>query len=387
MSLRDLFRSAFGVHGEEQYALAEADVPTITINGTTYNVLDFNPGDTYIDSLPALQRARQMTADTVASLPAVGYRNGSRLTDQPTQIRRPDPSLDTRTFVAETVLSLFDFGNAYWLVTYDEKRNQPIAAKVVDPTDITVYWDPTRTTRRYKLRSADIPNRNIRHLAMNRAAWELEGRGPMQSSRLSGLVSMLRYAQDYFTEASNPSGILTDPYDNDPNEAQDKLDAWEDGHDRGTRFLSGGLTFTPNTMKPGESDWVNSHAAGYVDIAVLTGIPVPLLGASLLGGSTSIVYQNLTTVYEQWTRDTLSPTYITPIEAAWSTLVPHGTHVELDTDKLTRRDRAGRIDDAVKTFQAGLITADEARSQIGYDTAPGPLPTAPQEPNREVANA
>jgi phage portal protein BeeE len=137
-------------------------------------------------------------------------------------------------------------------------------------------------------------------------------------------------------------------------------------------------------MTPGESEWTDSHAAGVVDIATLFGIPVPLLGASLLGGSTSMVYQNLTTVYNQWYRDTLGPTYVTRIQSALTNLTPQGTVVELDADALIRPDLTDRTNLAIATFEAGIITVDEARAAIGYQGAPGGLPNVPQQSNREV---
>lgn len=191
---------------------------------------------------------------------------------------------------------------------------------------------------------------------------------------------MLNYSADYFKEASDPSGLLIDPFDNEPGEAQDKLDQWEDGHDRGTRMLSGGLKWVANTMTPGESAWVDSHAAGIVDIATLFGIPPPLLAASLLGGGNSIIYQNLTTVYEQWNRDTLSVSYTPLIESAWSSLMPRGTHVELDTDALLKPDLKGRVGIAAEAIAAGLITPDEGRAFTGFSgTQAVPISPATQE--------
>jgi phage portal protein BeeE len=375
MSLRDLFRSAFAVAPQE-YDLAEPEAPLVTWGGETKSVIEWMNDTTFIELLPALKRARQMTADTVASLPPVAYRDGVPLDEPPAMVRRPDPSLaDDREFVAETMLSLVDYGNCFWWITFDERRNQPIAAKILDPTIVDTVWDSHRN-RRHKIAGEFVPERQIRHLAMNRGVNDLIGSGPLQSQRLTGLAYMLQYSSDYFKEASDPSGILTDPFDNDPDEAADKLGQWEDGHDRGTRMLSGGLKWTPNTMTPGDSAWVDSHAASYVDIAVLFGIPPPLLAASLLGGANSIIYQNLTTVYEQWNRDSLSVSWTPLLESAWSSLLPRGTHVELDTDKLLAPDLAGRVGIAADAIAAGFITTDEARAYTGF-AGTAAVPIAP----------
>jgi len=375
-------RTLFGVPSREVelFDLAEADIPTIEWGGQTFNLIDWYSGSQFVETLPALKRGRSMTADTVASLPAIAYRDGVPLDDVPAMIRRPDPTLaDGREFVQETTLSLIDNGNAYWWITYDDVRNQPIAARILPWDDVETVWD-RHHTRRHKINDDLVPERNIRHLAMNRGVKDLVGSGPMQSSRLAGLAYMLNFSADYFKEASNPSGILVDPFDNDPDEAVDKLTQWEDGHDRGSRLLSGGIKWVPNTMTPGESAWVESHAAGYVDVAVLLGIPPPLLAASLLGGANSIIYQNLTTVYEQWYRDTLSVSYAPLIESAWSSLVPRGTHVELDADALLKPDLKGRVTIAAEALAAGIIDADEARAFTGFaGTAAVPIAPPTQE--------
>lgn len=379
MALRELLRSAFGIEAQE-YDLAEPVNPDLTWGGETKSVLEWMNGpDSYVEILPALKRGRQMTADTIAALPPIAYRDGAPIPEPPAMVRRPDPSLaDDREFVAETVLSLIDFGNAFWWITFDDRRNQPIAAKLIDPLTVDTVWDRYRN-RRHKINDELVPERQIRHLAMNRGVNDLIGSGPMQSTRLQGLVYLMRYSSDYFREASDPSGILTDPFDNTEDEATDKLAAWEDGHDRGTRMLSGGLKWTPNTMTPGDSSWVPSHAASYVDVAVLMGIPPPLLAASLLGGANSIIYQNLTTVYEQWNRDTLSVSYTPLVERAWSSLLPRGTHVELDTDKLLAPDLAGRVAIAADAVDKGIITIDEARAYTGFaGTAAVPIAPATQ---------
>lgn len=380
MGIRELFRNTFGVAGHEveRFALSEIQYPTVTVAGQTFNLIDYDPADVYVDALPALKRGRAMTADTIAQLPAIAYdRAGRRLDPLPGLVRRPDPSQSRSSFVVETVLSLIDCGNAYWQVTYNPLRNQPESVRVVNPARVSVRWGRPGE-RVYELDNRPVAPGELRHLAMTRSVRDLVGRGPLQSTRLTGLLNMLNYSSEFFAEANDPSGVLYDQYDADPTEAEANLAAWNDGASRGTRYLTGGLKWEPTGVSPGQSEWVGSHAAGVVDIATLLGIPPPLLGASLLGGSTSIVYQNLTTVYAQWYRDTLGPSYVEPIAAAWSELLPQGTHLEFDTDKLLRPELDDRTRHAQTSFTAGIIDRDEARSMIGID-APTDLPQSPRQ--------
>jgi HK97 family phage portal protein len=360
--------------------LAGVEWPGIRLGDQWWNVDDWYAGFDYVNRLAALYRARQMTADTVSQLPVTAWRGIERLPEQPPIIRRPNPDETRREFFEQTILELFDHGSAYWRLIYGSDPAHPIAAVVCQHDDVTVSWNATRSCRQYTWRSREMRlGVDIVDISMNRTASQLVGTGPMHSTRLRGIEAALRYAEQFFTDAARPDGILQSPLD---------LDAWEadqlreqfiaarigPNRKRGPAVVSGGAEWQDTATNPSDADWVQTHMAGILDIANLTGVPPTLLGASMPGSTSSIVYQNLSDVYDGWWRQTLQPTYVARIETELSRLLPRGQHAQFNPDVLIRGDRGKRIKTAAEGIAAGIYTVDEARAMEGLPPIEGTTP-------------
>ena len=108
-------------------------------------------------SVAAILRARQMNADTLSSLPV---KTGQSL------VPAPNSRQDSQEFVAETVLAMQDYGEAYWRLSPNGDLT-PLANG-----DVVVTWNTARTLRLYsykgvKLRPRGI-SRNLIVLPVNR---------------------------------------------------------------------------------------------------------------------------------------------------------------------------------------------------------------------------
>jgi phage portal protein BeeE len=161
--------------------------------------------------------------------------------------------------------------------------------------------------------------------------------------------------------------VLTTDYDLIGVEAEEVLEIWKNsGGQHGPRIATGGFKWEEGSKTPDDSQWVDSYSAGIVDVANMLGIPPPLLSASILGGNSSIVYQNLSDIFGEWWRQTLQPTFASLIEDAFTTLVPRGQTASFDPDDLIRPDLETRVDIAIALHAAGIIDTDEARRAVGY---------------------
>ena len=335
--------------------------------------------------LPAAYRARTMTANTVAQLPVMLPGR----TNIPAIVRRPDPDRTRLEFLRETVLSLVDHGQAYWELIPSAGRGLA-AVRVLNWPEMVVTWQDRQQDRRvytYRRRRMTL-NRDLLVLTMNRGRDELQGRGPMQHTRLSGVAAALDYSQQFFLNSAEPSGVLYSDEEITDTQADTMRARWIEQHAPQTRtpaVLGGGLKWEPSGLSPKDSDWVATHGAGILDVAQIFGIPARLLGYSQPGSS--LTYSNISDVYLSWWRETLQPDYVAPIEAAWSQLA--GAPVEFDPRPLLRANLQERYTLAADLIRTGFDPA-AALDTLGLEPIEhtGVLPiTVQNEDEAQNANA
>ncbi len=66
--------------------------------------------------IPALWRCTQLISDSIASLPIVAFRDGEKITPNPSILEQPDRMSTRIDMIASTVASLLIDGNASWLL-------------------------------------------------------------------------------------------------------------------------------------------------------------------------------------------------------------------------------------------------------------------------------
>lgn len=297
-------------------------------------------------SVAAIFRARQMNADTLSSLPV---KAGDSL------VTAPNRDQDTQEFVAETVLSMQDAGEAYWSISPKGEL------KVLDHGRMVVTWNPDRTRRIYTyenrvLRATGF-GPNLVVIPMNRGAGDRTGNGPLQSKRIAGLIAEQEYSQEYFENNAQHTGALTHPGVLTGKEAKVLYDQWMLGQEnRTTGVLSGGMDYKPLSFNPQDSEWVNTHLVGVGDVATLFGVPSSLLNYNQPGSS--ITYQSVGSVYEGYWRQTLAPTYARRIERAWGQVL--GNTVRFDPEELFLASLRERGEVTAALVAQGFDPADAA---------------------------
>ncbi len=299
-------------------------------------------------SVAAIYRARQMNADTLASLPVKA--NGVK-------VPPPNQRQNWQQFVAEIVLAMQDHGEAYLRV--DRSRGE---AEVLHNGHMSVTWNPSETKRIYAYNQVEMRTeglaRNLYVISMNRGDHALTGTGPMESQRINGLIAEQEFVSEFFENNAQPTGTLTHPGVLTPDESQALYEAWEAGQDNGrsTGILSGGIEYRPTSFNMVDSAWTEAHMIGIGDVASLFGVPSTLLNYNQPGSS--LTYESIGDVYEGYWRQTLAPTYARRIEAAWLDIA--GLVIRFDPEELFLASLAERSNATAVLINSGFEPAAAA---------------------------
>lgn len=105
---------------------------------------------------------------------------------------------------------------------------------------------------------------------------------------------------------------------------------------------------------------------GAAVVARILGIPAALLHVETSGAT--ITYTNPAGALEELVKSTIVPLYLTPVEQAWSELVPPTMAVRFELGDLQRADIAGRFAIYQQGIASGIMTAEEARAYEGWST-------------------
>jgi HK97 family phage portal protein len=331
--------------------------------------------------IPAVARARQLIVSLIAELEPVALRDGYQLEPQPRVLTRPAPEITRQEWLAQLGRSLFDHGNAVlWQpVSGRGADGRPEVSIVLPYADVVVEWaDDSHLSRRYRWGDRTLyPGRDVVHIAIGRAAGELEGVSPLDSitNALARILAAELYAGDWFENGAVPSitlkydGTLTDT-------GADKVkERWIENHrDHSPAVLPKGWDLKESGADPGASQLLETRKYGALEVARGLGIfPAELLLAEL--GGSSLTYQNVADALMTFCRVTLQPVYLAPLEEGLSDLLPSTQAVRFNTSELERLGTAQRWASYAGALSAGFVTPEQIDRWEGWRRdAPLPIP-------------
>lgn len=309
-----------------------------------HTLADGSPLYSDVEQIPAVSAARRVLASVAASLPIIVERDGEPLEgfDIPAVVRRPDPFTGRQRFIYETVDAMIR-GDAYWTLAGQDPQGHPSTARVLPHGDVRVEWaDPRRRMdRRYYHRTtgeeyAVGDGGNLVHIPLDPAAGVLTGRSPLDSPLFQLMAAAEASALSWFHGDGEPIGNLHSTTPLAADEALDLSRQWRAAR-RVSRVgvTSGSVSYDKIGSDPSEAQLLETRRYHALETARLMRIPGPLLLAELQG-SGLIQYANLSTLYTELIRSTLGPEYLTPIEAAWTELLPRTHTVRFDTTVYTQ---------------------------------------------------
>jgi phage portal protein BeeE len=152
---------------------------------------------------------------------------------------------------------------------------------------------------------------------------------------------------------------------------------------RPVRVVSGDVSLDFPGVDPSHSQLQETRSHASTEVARLLGIPGPLLLIETSGAT--IVYQNSTQALNELFRQTLDPVYLTPIEQAWTDLLPRSSSVRYDFRELQVADIKTRAEVQKIWTDMGALSAEEVRVLEGWpaepiSTSPFARPTPPPRP-------
>jgi HK97 family phage portal protein len=327
--------------------------------------------------LPPVIRGVSLIAGVGASMLPLVYRNGSAAVEQPRIVRKPDPFGTRYTFMYQTLERMVAdrYGEAFWYLSDHDERGYPRSAMVLDNDEVYVRWDDRRMLPRYRWRERELARDvDIKHIAPNRRPGELHGHGPLFDSLdyLYPVKMAEDFAGEFFSSGGLPMTVLKAAGNLDPDEAARLKKQWTEARSTSEPAVtSGGIDVEFPSVDPQKSQMTEARGAGAAIVARILGIPAALLHVETSGAT--ITYTNPAGALEELVKSTIVPLYLTPLEQAWSELVPGTQAVRFELADLQRADIAGRFSIYTQGIQAGIMTAEEARQYEGWS----PINTEP----------
>jgi HK97 family phage portal protein len=192
--------------------------------------------------------------------------------------------------------------------------------------------------RRFLMGGVDITD-DVLHLRYTSWPGDAHGHGPLEAlaQNLFGAASLERYQAGLSTRGGIPWGVLTAPGNLSEEQAtllRNRFVAARMSSMGAPAVMSGGVELTPFTISPRDMALLELRQFDEARIATLLGVPPTLLG--LPTGDGSLVYQNVSSIYDFHWRAYLRPKAAMIMEAFSQWAMPEGERVELNRDEYVR---------------------------------------------------
>ncbi|MEO7397061.1 MAG: phage portal protein, partial [Ilumatobacteraceae bacterium] len=335
-----------------------------------------NSGLSEAMGVPAIFRAVSLIANTTGALSLRAFRNGQMLDneDRPRIIVRPNPLNTTREFFRDTAYHIATRGEVWWNVPVRDIDGSALALVVVEPHEIRVEAN-ARDRFRPNIYWGDklMPNEDMKQITWFKSGYR--GYGPLQvcGAAISVAVESQMWAASFYAEGGLPSINLHSGIELTGDEAL-ALKTQYAARGANTPFVTSGeleLREIPDTSEGGQMLEARHQSKG--DVANMFGIPGALLGYSAPGSS--LTYQNVSGVMEEFVRGSLWPNVLEGVEQEISDLLSRSTVARFNVDALLRADIKTRFEVYGIGIDKGILDREEARRGEGLE--PGDVENAP----------
>lgn len=358
------------------------------------------PSITEALGVPAIQRAVTLIANTTGSLTVQGYRDGALMAETPRLIARPDPYRTPRDAYRDMAYLMASRGEVVLWIASRDANGAATALIVVPPAELSVEentrnrlspiytWGRTKSTRY----SPANPTGEFVHITYLQEPGALRGTGPLQMAGAAASVAVeaQEWAANFYASGGYPSILLKSALEMTEAEAAALKEAWIATPSNMPKVIDPGIEdVTEFGANPQSAQMLEARDFQNGDAARMFGIPGALLEFSTPGSS--LTYQNLAEVWNNFLRGCLAPNYLEPIEQALADLMPRTQVARFYVEGMLRADVKTRYDVYKTGIESGVLDAAEARQMEGLDpgsvelapipaAAPGAVPASLPEP-------
>lgn len=206
---------------------------------------------------------------------------------------------------------------------------------------------------------------------------------------LSGMLDMQGMANTVWREGAVPSGIVQLDVDMPTtDQATTTKSNWIGaiGGRRTVAVIGKKMTYTPVNWSAQDAQWLESRQFSIAEAALMFGLRPEDLGSSFGASSGAMSYGNRTDDAIQRITDSYLPV-MTPVEQAWSRLIPGRSFVRGNVEALLRSTTRERYELHQLAQDTGIETQDESRAIEGKPKLPPEPPPSPQTGAPNVADA
>ena len=319
-------------------------------------------------SVPAVSRARNLIASTIAGMPLLNYASDGTEIDRLPWMVQPEADTPRMTTLSYTIDSLFFYGQAYWQVTEQYLEDgRPRLFQWVDPSTVGYRWNAAGTKIvGYEIDGTVTPSTGVGRLIVFTGTDE--GLLARAGRTIKTAVELERASLNY-AETPMPSIALKNTGMDLPQEQVESLLArWKEARGaRATAYLNASLEAQVIGFSPKDLALVEAREYIVQDLARATGIPPWYLGADT---GSSMTYSNLNSSRRDLIDFSLQP-YVHAVEQRLSMqdVLPRGQHVAFSFTDFLRSSPIERAQLYMSLVPLGIITPEEARAL--EDFAPG----------------
>jgi HK97 family phage portal protein len=312
--------------------------------------------------LSAVWACVRLLADCISTLPVHAYRGDDQLAELPPLLRQPAADTPLHDWLYQVVVSLLLRGNAYGLVANRSGATLlPSQVELLQPDRVTVQIDLRQRTTVWRLDGQEIDRDELWHVRAYSSPGQVLGLSPVDYARQAiGLgLAAEKYGAQFFGEGATPSGTLNSDQRLNRGQAMEAKEQWQALH-RGHRdiaVLGDGIRFLPISIKPDESQFLETTKANVAAVARIYGVPPEMIAGESAG---HMAY----TTPELRSMDMLTYTvrpWLVRLETAISTLLPSTQTVRFNPDALVRVALLDRYQAHKVGIEGGFLTVNEAR--------------------------
>lgn len=311
-----------------------------------------------------------LLADTVSTLPARVIKHPTPDTTivlpRPSWVIEPEadnPSMTWEAHLSEVMVSLLLDGNAF-IYTAREPGGEVLEVRALDPSKVTPKRRGGKLVYEVPSLGKEYTADEVRHVWHIRRPGDLRGLSPIEAARQSigKYMAADTYGARFFGSGANLSGVLQTKSNMAQQEADDlkaKFVAKYGGVGRsfGVAVLDNGAEWKPLSVTPDQAQFISTLVHGVEDVARLFRVPPYMVGSTQPGAMANASVEGQGIYFEG---HTVRP-WVELLEAAYSSFLPPGQTMQLNTNGLLRTDFKTRMEGLAVGVQNGIVLRSEAR--------------------------